>query len=442
MLKLLRRFVTDRSGSFAVLTAFLLPVALVATGIAVDYGLALSSSQRLTAAANGAVLSALSEVQARSDRDEVVTEDEIEEFIRGFFAASSANIPLTSVTSVTPRATIDRNEISASIGFQANYTTALMNLFGRPTVPISNNARAVVTLRSYINVNILVDTSQSMGIGATVLDQQKVAQATGCAFACHINQSRGNSSYDRARANGANMRIDVARDAVVAALDAMAQNEQFDGQVTASLYRFSNVPTTILSPTAPGDPERCSAAGEAVVSPGFHIAGGRLRWVAGSSPAMTAVSSKVLLSNRHHPSAYRRLIRAPARVAAPSTGFAGPPPPLRGRGIQTARYKLIPVDSRWPILPPSLAQGRMRSERSAGDSRGGGVATAVGLGCTGSGPGVSLLRRGTADRPVPQPPRQKARHPEAHAPLLFPEVYCASGPVPPLPVGKQKERNR
>src|SRR5690606_25577278 len=100
--------------------------------------------------------------------------------------------------------------------------------------------------------------------------------------------------------------------------------------------------------------------------------------------------------------------------------------------------KSIPALSTSPILPPSHAQGRMRSERSAGDSRGGGVATAVGLGYAAPGPGVSLLRRGTADQPGAQAPRQKARHPEARAPLLFPEVYCASGPV--LPRGGTNRR--
>src|SRR5690606_32757590 len=90
--------------------------------------------------------------------------------------------------------------------------------------------------------------------------------------------------------------------------------------------------------------------------------------------------------------------------------------------------KSIPALSTSPILLPSLAQGRMRSERSAGDSRGGGVATAVGLGYAAPGPGRVSSTEGTTDQPGAQAPRQKARHPEAHAPLLFPEVYCASGP--------------
>lgn len=251
MLKLLGQFWRDREGNFAILTGLLIPLLLMAGGVALDFGLALSSSQRLTAAANGAVLAALSEVQARSDRGETYTGPMIEQTIRDFFGAASSNIAYTAVSSVTPKVTIENNRISASLAFRAQYDTAIMSVFGREQIALGDTAQAVVTLRSYINISILVDTSQSMGIGATDLDQQRVAQATGCAFACHINQARGKSSYDSARANGATMRIDVARSAVTAALDAIAEVREFDEQVTVGLYRFTNVMTEILSPTSP-----------------------------------------------------------------------------------------------------------------------------------------------------------------------------------------------
>ncbi len=250
MLKTFRRFLGDRSGNFAIMTGLLLPLVLVAGGAAVDFGIALSSSQRLGAAANGAVLAALSEVQARATDATPVTEAMINGYVREFFLAESANIPFTTLTSVTPVSKIDRNEISTSLSFRADYDTSIMSVFGKDTVLIADQARATVTLRSYININILVDTSQSMGIGATNKDQQLVAQATSpsCAFACH-DQARGNASYEQARRLGANMRIDVARSAVANALDTMFAAEEFNGQVTVGLYRFSNELTEILSPT-------------------------------------------------------------------------------------------------------------------------------------------------------------------------------------------------
>lgn len=249
MLRLLHRFFGNRSGNFAIMTALLLPVVLAATGAAVDLGMALIANQRLVAAANGAVLAALSDVQVLSERGVTTTKDQVNTSAKGFFLANTSNIAFATLDSVTPDATIRRNQIEATIAFKATYRTTIMSLFGIPTVPIANQAQATVTLRSYMNINILVDTSQSMGIGATDKDQQLVAAATGCAFACHINQARGSSSYDKARANGATMRIDVARNAVAAAVDAVAAAEQFPGQVTLGLYRFSNDLTEILSPS-------------------------------------------------------------------------------------------------------------------------------------------------------------------------------------------------
>ncbi|WP_137151016.1 pilus assembly protein [Devosia sp. FKR38] len=249
MLNLLHRFIGDRAGNFAILTAFLLPVVLAATGAAVDLGMALIASQQLSAAANGAVLAALSDVQVLSESGATVTQEQVNASAEGFFLANTSNLAFTTLDSVSPDAEIRQNQIEAAISFKATYRTTIMSLFGINTVPIANQAHATVTLRSYMNINILVDTSQSMGIGATDVDQRLVAQATGCAFACHIDQARGSSSYDDARAIGATMRIDVARSAVTAAVDAVANAEQFPGQVTMGLYRFSNDLTEILSPS-------------------------------------------------------------------------------------------------------------------------------------------------------------------------------------------------
>ncbi|WP_404403130.1 vWA domain-containing protein [Pelagibacterium halotolerans] len=249
MLNAIKRFKGDATGNFAVMTALLAPLVLLAAGAAIDYALALSASQRLTAAANGAVLAALSELQARVAAGEEYTEPMIEETIGSFFASAATGLPFTDVTRATPDVSVDRNNYFASLSFEADYRTNLMKIFGYDTLPISNRAQAVVGMRSYVNVSILVDTSQSMGIGATDRDQQLVAQATNCAFACHINQARGNSSYDRARRNGAIMRIDVAKNAILSAIDTFAETREFDDQVTVGLYRFSNTLTEILSPT-------------------------------------------------------------------------------------------------------------------------------------------------------------------------------------------------
>src|SRR5690606_11110696 len=101
--------------------------------------------------------------------------------------------------------------------------------------------------------------------------------------------------------------------------------------------------------------------------------------------------------------------------------------------------KLIPTS---PILPPSHAQGRMRSERSAGDSRGGGVATAVGLGYAAPGPArvfATAGHGGSAGSPGPSSESPASRG--ACASFISRGVLRL-GTRPALRWDKQKERNR
>lgn len=249
MLKLVRRFLADERGNFAIMTGLLMPVVLLAAGVGIDYGIALSSAQKLNSAAQGAVLAGLSEVQARSERGEDIDEDLLTESILGFFNATSGGLVSTDILSATPQVVVNRNEISATLQYRADYRTTLVGIFGKDIVEIANQARAVVTLRSYISINVLVDTSQSMGIGATDNDQRLVAEVLNCAFACHINQARGNSNYDRARNNGATMRIDVARNAISSAIDVVEDAASFEDQVRMGLFKFDNNLTEIISPT-------------------------------------------------------------------------------------------------------------------------------------------------------------------------------------------------
>ena len=79
---------------------------------------------------------------------ETATEKDIEEAVENFFLSSVTNIPLTTLSAVTPQATIVRNQITATLTYEADYQTTMMVLFGRDVVPISNRAQATVTLRS------------------------------------------------------------------------------------------------------------------------------------------------------------------------------------------------------------------------------------------------------------------------------------------------------
>ncbi|MGE6739896.1 TadE/TadG family type IV pilus assembly protein [Allorhizobium pseudoryzae] len=242
------RLVADRRGSFGVLTALVLPVVILGVGIAVDYGLALDASQKLKAASDAAVLGAIGEAQEAYIRQEKVDlQDLIREAGEEFFKANQARMVSIRLQDVDVVPRVNKNELSAELTYTASYSTSLLKIFGYNEIPISSSSHAAVNVRSFVNINLLIDVSASMGIGATSLDQQKVASAVNCAFACHINSARGSSPYDTARAAGATMRIDVARNAAISAVDVSKETAEFADQVTFGLYKFSNELTTVVS---------------------------------------------------------------------------------------------------------------------------------------------------------------------------------------------------
>lgn len=241
-------FLTDRRGSFGLLTALVLPVVILGVGIAVDYGLALDASQKLKAASDAAVLGAIGEAQeAYIQQESVDLEDLIKQAGEEFFKANQAGLVSVHVDEIDVVPQVNKNELSAELSYAAVYNTSLLKIFGYDEIPISNSSHAAVNVRSFVNINFLIDVSASMGIGATSLDQQKVASAVDCAFACHINSARGSSPYDKARAAGATMRIDVARNAAISAVDVSEDTAEFADQVTFGLYKFSNELTTVVS---------------------------------------------------------------------------------------------------------------------------------------------------------------------------------------------------
>lgn len=238
----------DKQGNFAVLSAIAIPALIFSVGLGIDYGLALDANQRLKAAADAAALGAIGEAQeAYIQQENVDLKSLIKTSGEAFFRANVGEAVFSELRDITILPTIDKNEISATITYTADYSTTLLSFFGHSTIPISNQARAVVNVRSYVNINFLIDVSASMGIGATDADQKKVASAVNCAFSCHINQPRGSSSYDKARAAGADMRIDVVRNAAIASVDTSTAVSQFDSQVTFGIYKFSNEVTPIVS---------------------------------------------------------------------------------------------------------------------------------------------------------------------------------------------------
>ncbi len=73
----------------------------------------------------------------------------------------------TTLNGVSVRVKIDGATITSETSYDAKVPTVFAGLFGVKTMAMAGASGASITLPPYYTVHVLVDISQSMGIGAT-----------------------------------------------------------------------------------------------------------------------------------------------------------------------------------------------------------------------------------------------------------------------------------
>ncbi len=227
----------NRKGSMAIVFALALIPLLGFVGLATDYAKSLLVKRRLELAIDSAALASVKRTvdllnDGQTSQSSAIQQGEAEG--KAYMAAQSQRLMDTDLSAVNVKVTIEGSTITSQTGYAAGVPTAFSQLFGVKTFQIAGNSGASMTLSPYVNVHVLVDISQSMGIGATDEDQKIIRNMkvrrwgnqpgpNGCAFGCHIAQAEFQSNdprypflntYDMAHEAGAKMRIDVVRNAV------------------------------------------------------------------------------------------------------------------------------------------------------------------------------------------------------------------------------------
>ena len=134
-----------------------------------------------------------------------------------------------------------------------------MQIFGRKEVELSNRVSANSAIANYIDVHLLIDASASMGIGATLEDQETLVQTTGgCALACHHDET----SWAKARQSRAKLRIDYVRDAVRQFIRNLEEQGKSKNRVRISIHLFQNDIRQIFATSS--DLEEAYAAAEKI----------------------------------------------------------------------------------------------------------------------------------------------------------------------------------
>lgn len=231
----------NKDGNVAIITAIALPSVIMFSFGAIDYGIAVQAQQELNAAATAAALAGVNEAHmAFTSRENVNLEELVEVTTRNVFDSRLSSLTGTQIDSYDIKSKVINNVFTVEVKYKARVKSHIASVVGYDYFPVSDTSRARAAARSYINFNFVFDVSGSMGVGATPADQERLHNAIGCAFACHINRPRGTSPYDTAVRIGAKTRIDVAREAADGAFTIIENNSESDNHMTVGMHIYDN----------------------------------------------------------------------------------------------------------------------------------------------------------------------------------------------------------
>ncbi len=231
-------------------------VAMVGTaGAAIDYIRLIEQRTVFSAAADSAVLAAISSAREaeknglasipKRAKDAALNAWKINIATSSFEAKAEPNI-IVSKTGSAWTAKVSYDEVSP---------TAFMSLLGVKAMPLKGEASASTTISkvvTYWDFHVVVDDSSSMGIGATQADMDalKADPSINCAFACHwANYSAGETdSASIAKSKGIKLRIDVVDDAVDSMVNEMISSKQ-GNNVRAKLWGLNDTAKTLVDLT-------------------------------------------------------------------------------------------------------------------------------------------------------------------------------------------------
>ncbi len=188
------RFLANRRGNVAMMYALILPVLMFGTGFAIDYTHAKQVQTKLDAAADAAVLAALTPSMMQQSNAAAQTAA-----TNLFNAIANTQTSLVATdTNVTVTVTNPNNNTlqrTVTVGYTAANQNIFSGVLGASALSIAGSSTANASIAPNINFYLLLDNSPSMALPATstgITDMESLTPQQGaCAFACH-QASTGN----------------------------------------------------------------------------------------------------------------------------------------------------------------------------------------------------------------------------------------------------------
>ncbi len=192
-----RKFLGDRRGNIAMMYALALPVLMFGVGVAIDFTHAAQVRTELNAAADAAVLAALtpSMMQQPNATAQTAAQNMFNGQIADLtsLAAGDTNVTIT-ITNPTNNPLV-RN---VTVAYTAQNENIFASILGVPTLALAGSSTASASIAANINFYLLLDNSPSMALPATqagITQMENLTPQQGnCAFACHEGSTNNGDS--------------------------------------------------------------------------------------------------------------------------------------------------------------------------------------------------------------------------------------------------------
>ena len=253
-----KSFAANARGSVAIVMGFSMIPLMLAAGVAADFAVTQTVKARLDAAADAAALAAIKTAQATiinigasnpNPDPQAIAAGEAQGGKLFLAQAGRNGANLTGAPTVT--VTISGQTISATASYNAAVASNFGRLAGVDTLAVQGAATASLTMGKYLDFYLLLDVSASMGLPSTPTGQSALAainpDGSGCFFACHFS---GYHSYNTARANDIQLRIDAVGAGVAALMSEAQQTQTLPNQYRMGVYPFITHANTFVDLTS------------------------------------------------------------------------------------------------------------------------------------------------------------------------------------------------
>ena len=218
-----RKFIQDRRANVAMMFGLMVVPLIFVVGMGIDYGTAARLKSKMNAAADAAVLAAVTPAMMTQTDAASTTA------ATNMFNALVTGLPrliYNSSSGLTVTVTDVGLQRTVTVAFSAQSQNLFGGFLGTNTLAFAGSSTGAAATPPNINFYLLLDTSPSMAIAGTPADITTMVNNTsaqgGCAFACHeanpsadgLGNPGGEDNYALARALGVTLRTDLLDSAI------------------------------------------------------------------------------------------------------------------------------------------------------------------------------------------------------------------------------------